>query len=743
MKNIRKSKYYTHQKARYIILSIVVFLSGPTSSLTQENRSNGFQKTLSTSDYQLPYFGKGKIIPSKQSEGISFQIDDGAFTAEILAARDGVVSVLNRTRKEGGIVELKHMNGEISRYSHLGAIAFSLQVGDTLTTGSLIGFQGKPSSDEQSNFLHFTIQDKNGRCDTMQLQIVRQLNAAKEVKIIKSSYSIIELSTGKCIDIPNGSGLNGKKLILYARNEGPNQHWLLKQEGDYYKIISEYNGKAISVSMDESSKTALIVQDDIKETDNQLWVMKELGDSRAFFSKLNSQALLPAQGDTLMQLKQIDNLSAGVWTMKPAEENFSVKETLTPEEMKADLDNFVKTLTDSHPNIYAYTIKDKFNIEISNLRQSFNQTLPYRKFVSKMDRLNKHFDGHTKIYVTDNAAHTRSYVIGGGLFFPHRVRIENGKLFLYISKNDSSQTEILSINQMPATEIISHLSEITNFEKQKMNDWYLQSSFGLLLHCILNIQGPWFEYESCSHQSGIKTNAIEMGTTVQNALSEISRYYDRKQEFEYSPFEEESIALIEYNTCPMTEKGTKDLEAFLAASFDDIKQKGIRNLFIDISRNGGGGGDEVNSLLYNKLNHQAHNWQSVMYRKIPGKLDLDTMIVPQCTNTITNGFDGNVYLIQSNYTYSAAVGVSAWFKFSGRGKILGEETGGTTAAYVYAPTYQLPNSKITYQVSNTLWKFPFGARKDQGILPDVRVKIDYSKPHFELSDLKAFLAKTN
>ncbi|MEI7048748.1 hypothetical protein, partial [Klebsiella pneumoniae] len=73
---------------------------------------------------------------------------------------------------------------------------------------------------------------------------------------------------------------------------------------------------------------------------------------------------------------------------------------------------------------------------------------------------------------------------------------------------------------------------------------------------------------------------------------------------------------------------------------------------------------------------------------------------------------------------------------------MGEETGGTTAAYVYARTYQLPNSKITYQVSNTLWKFPFGARKDQGIVPDVEVKIDYSKPHFELSDLKAFLAKT-
>ncbi|MDP4270881.1 MAG: TonB family protein [Bacteroidota bacterium] len=708
---------------------------------TPINRTN---ENLPASKYRLPYFGKAKVLPGNLSDGIRFRIDDGAFTAEVLSAREGVVTVLNRNEKEGAVVELKHTDGETTQYAHLGTIALSLHLGDTVKAGGLIGFQGKLNSDNQSNQLHFTIRDKNNRCDTVQLRVVRKISSVKEPVKSSENYSLVAFPSGKCIDIPNGSGVNGRELILYARNEGPNQHWSLKKEGDYYKIISEHNRKAITVALDESSKKALIVQEDNKETDAQLWTVKEFGHFRAFYSKLNGQALLPATGDTLMQLKQADDHTAGVWAMKPAENIFAInKETLSPAEMKADLDELIKTLANNHPDMYAYTTKEKFNQEVAKLRQSISQPLPYREFFSRMIRLNKLFDGHTNINPIVNCRQTLSYLKAGGFFFPHQVRVENGKLFLSFGQNDSSKIEVLSINRIPAGEILTQLGQTTNYEKQKMNDWNVQSNFGLILHGILNIQGPWFEYETRWHQSGMKANTIEQGITAQNLLAGNTRYYDRNEKFQYRSFEKESIALIEYNTCPMNEEGIKDLDAFLVNSFNDIKEKGIRNLFIDVSRNGGGGGDEVNSLLYNKLNHQARNWQSVMYKKVPDRAKLDTIPVPQCTNMITDGFDGNVYLIQSGYTYSAAVGVSAWFKFSGRGKVIGEETGGTTAAYVYAPVHQLPNSKILYQVSNTLWKFPFGARKDQGILPDVPVSIDYSKPHFELNDLKEFLIKVD
>lgn len=723
-----------------VVFTLVMLWMAPVIGQAQTDLSAN--KTHPASKYRLPYFGKAKVLPGSLSDGIRFRIDDGAFTAEVLSARDGVVSVLNRYEKEGAVVELKHADGETTQYAHLGAIALSLHVGDTVKVGGLIGFQGKLNSDDQSNQLHFTIKDKNNRCDTMQLRFVRKISSVKEPVKSSENYSIIELATGKCIDIPRGTDINGTQMTLYKRNEGPNQHWSLRKEGDYYKIISEHNRKAIAVVLDGSSNKALIVQDNNKEADAQLWTVKEFGSFRAFYSKLNGQALLPATGDTLMQLKQADDHAAGVWVMKPAENIFTInKETLTPAEMKADLDELIKTLASNHPDMYAYTTKEKFNQEVAKVRQSFSQPLLYREFFSRIIRLNKLFDGHTNINPIVNSRQTMSYLKAGGLFFPHPVRVENGKLFLSFGQNDSSKIEVLSINRIPVSEILNQLGQVTNYEKQKMNDWNVQSNFGLILHGILNIQGPWFEYESRWHKSGMKANTIEQGITAQNLLAGNTRYYDRNEKFQYRSFEKESIALIEYNTCPMNQESIKDLDAFLVNSFNDIKEKGIRNLFIDVSRNGGGGGDEVNSLLYNKLNHQARNWQSVMYKKVPDRAKLDTIPVPQCTNMITDGFDGNVYLIQSGYTYSAAVGVAAWMKFSGRGKVFGEETGGTTAAYVYAPVHQLPNSKILYQVSNTLWKFPFGARKDQGILPDVPVSIDYAKPHFELNDLKEFQAK--
>jgi hypothetical protein len=299
----------------------------------------------------------------------------------------------------------------------------------------------------------------------------------------------------------------------------------------------------------------------------------------------------------------------------------------------------------------------------------------------------------------------------------------------------------VSINTIPSKQILDVMNNTMNFENAGMNNLSLQQSFQLHLYSFLNIQGPWYELETKDSQTNQPSTTLEKGRPLEEFFAIFHPYYDRDEKFKLVTYEKDSMALIEYNMCPMDPVSVQELDLFMKNSFKEINRLGIKHLFVDITRNGGGGGDDVNRLLYNKLNHQAHNWTSTMYKKRPGVLKPDSIAVPQCTDNVTGGYAHNVYLIQSCCTYSAAVGISAWFKFSGRAKIIGEETGGTTAAYVYAPQYILPNSRIEYQVSGTLWTFPFGARTDQGILPDIPVKIDFEKPHFELKDLKAFLDK--
>ena len=156
MKKLRKTLSCNRTKKQMlVILTSVMLLMAPVMGQAQADLSAN--KPLPASKYRLPYFGKAKVLPGSLSDGIRFRIDDGAFTAEVLSARDGVVSVLNRNEKEGAVVELKHTDGETTQYAHLGAIALSLHVGDTVKVGGLIGFQGKLNSDDQSNLLHFTI----------------------------------------------------------------------------------------------------------------------------------------------------------------------------------------------------------------------------------------------------------------------------------------------------------------------------------------------------------------------------------------------------------------------------------------------------------------------------------------------------------------------------------------------------------------------------------------------------------
>lgn len=83
----------------------------------------------------------------------------------------------------------------------------------------------------------------------------------------------------------------------------------------------------------------------------------------------------------------------------------------------------------------------------------------------------------------------------------------------------------------------------------------------------------------------------------------------------------------------------------------------------------------------------------------------------------------NIYVLTDNYTFSAGSMFAGMVKDYKLGTIIGEPTGNLSSFYADPfMWYQLPNSKITFQVSTSLEVRPNGILDTESILPDISIK---------------------
>ena len=87
-------------------------------------------------------------------------------------------------------------------------------------------------------------------------------------------------------------------------------------------------------------------------------------------------------------------------------------------------------------------------------------------------------------------------------------------------------------------------------------------------------------------------------------------------------------------------------------------------------------------------------------------------------------YNGRLYFIQSQFTYSAAVILTNLAKQYGFGTLIGEETGGLTTTYIRLNQRKLPNSGLTFYCSDKQNRY-LGTTGPRGVLPDTPLEIGY------------------
>ncbi|MEN8251800.1 MAG: S41 family peptidase [Bacteroidota bacterium] len=432
-------------------------------------------------------------------------------------------------------------------------------------------------------------------------------------------------------------------------------------------------------------------------------------------------------------------------------------ELLSPAELIEDFDFMLRTLEETHPNLYAYIPKEEFIAKTDAFRKSINKPISkadFYKILYKTIALIK--QGHTMVF---GDAGFNKYKNDGGLSFPFKISYFSDHV--YVEQNFSSNkelvkgTEIIAINKIPVSRIIE---DFTPYLVVRPNGYIAKT---LAYHWPKLL---WLEYGFSDDFiiSYILPNSDEIRTTnIDGVKKEFivknnsARY---EKDFGYRIEQEQDLAVMEINTF---EFQFERYDSLLKSSFNAIKQSGVNNLIIDVRANHGGNGNLIGTLVdyltdkpyisdaksevkTSEATKECYTTHPIFVNAIEQArkaednssdfIEFVNCFLEKPAGTITTfpeeittpgeneyRFDGTLYVLTSANTFSGGTGFSVIIKDNDIGYIVGNETSDNPTDYGCIMLFELPNTKINIQNSTLYTVRPAGYDDGRGLIPDFKV----------------------
>ena len=596
---------------------------------------------------------------------------------------------------------------------------------------------------------------------------------------------IVSVKYQESINIPRASEHEGERLIVWNKGDVRfNQIWKFEPVKNDYIIRSKYNNKVISVE----NKT--VTQKEYNQSEEQLWKIKNTEGGIFIISNGTGLALsvepLDSNNKELV-LTDFDKRESQKWVLQPAGlENYKAdfNKVLSPEEMRQDVEYFFSKLEEVHVNPCAFVGCDSLEKRKESLLESLSQPMKRYEFTRVLSALNGMFDGHTGIMSDFDWDYMNYFKYSYGRYIPCYFKYQPGKLTFDTGVDSLKNLKIMSINHISTNKISNEIEKRENLEIKAMRNYEISNNYHGLLFGLFDIQSP-YQIEVLDTLNHVK-RMIEFDGIPYFQMPKKNKSVWKDYDMRIYP--EDSIAIIEHNTCMFLDYSPEmnKFYDYIDSVFRVINQAGIKHLFIDISRNGGGGSN-ANNVFYRNINHDPHPWQLEFKRKVSqeskflltgfslaedsdpyderlakynakveaGLLsefqtdfvnakngELYGSTIKKNTDRVTNGYSNKIYLIQGFLTFSAPIDMAGWFKYGKVGPVIGSETGGTTEVYIEGIPFFMPRSNIKFRVADEYEKYPDG-ELHKGIQPDINLGPGFYKDHYDLNDLKQFIRLAN
>ncbi len=411
-----------------------------------------------------------------------------------------------------------------------------------------------------------------------------------------------------------------------------------------------------------------------------------------------------------------------------------------------------KVLEEAHPGLYRYTDKKVLDADFEKAFKLLNREMTEREFFPIVASIVSAIkDDHTGSLPSRELM---SYL----KTFPLNLRFMKGKVYI-VSSPDNAITpgsELLSINGKNMSgitrTIFAHLEADGDIETGK----YQRLSQRFKLYYNLFVEQPDafnVEYYDAAKR---KKKKIIVLPVIENEAKVLARVDDGKMplRLEFLPESTTAILTIKTFNDGLITKSGQDYRKFLEAAFQEIKERNVQNLIIDLRANRGGK-DSFGSLLFSYLMDKEFRYYDYLETStnkitLAQYTDADARIDKMFAEDLLPGvagrfrlkesvhsnlrlqqpqknhFDGKVWFLINGLSFSTTAEFASIAHYHRRGSFVGEEVGGAYYGNTSGLTLHvtLPNTKV--RVDIPLRKYVLAVSgygyPRRGVMPDYPVQ---------------------
>ncbi len=438
---------------------------------------------------------------------------------------------------------------------------------------------------------------------------------------------------------------------------------------------------------------------------------------------------------------------------------FNAEKQYSMEQLKEDFLLFRKALEEGHAGLNRYTPKEELDDHFEAIGAELNRTMTEYEFYRLLAPLIAHIhDGHTRISLS---ASLDNYLSDQPILLPFNLRILEKKAYLFRNYSDNPEvlmgSELLSINTHPMSVIIQQMLPFiphdAHIQTSKYRSLERTALFGGLFNLVF---GSSKSYEITYKEPGSNiTKKITTAGIKANDLTSIfsTRYPEAATEKPPIQLEyKKGIALLTIRTFGMGPYQSAKISypTFLKHAFQELEDKKIQHLIIDL-RDNGGGADAYGKILFQHLIDKHFQYYEHLrinntefsffeYTNIPpderiqnpkrfrkndeGTFDL--LFHPNLgeQKPIPPIFKGKIYVLINGNSFSGTGECTSLIHSHKKAIFIGEECGagyyGNTSGFM--PTLTLPNTKIRIRIPMIRYTMAVsGYPQDRGIIPDYPV----------------------
>jgi len=379
-------------------------------------------------------------------------------------------------------------------------------------------------------------------------------------------------------------------------------------------------------------------------------------------------------------------------------------------ELQEDFQQMQRLLEELHPSLYEYTDKEAFDSLFARQYALIDKPMQPHEFFRILTPLTERVGcGHTNLWMPGDF-----WNIDPGNLFPLQLRIMEGQVVVSGSYSGISQVPIgsviVEINKRPVHEIITELK--SGYSADAMNENFkisqVERRFPMLYARIYGFPNKYeITYLPPHQRTRFKTELTP--ANIKSVRAVVFKEPILKLEL----WEKRSAAIliinsfIYYDRVPM-------FRAFIDSCFNEIQEKNIQNLILDLR--GNDGGDPFCAVpLFSYLERKAVPYFAERYGKYAEFADP----IPRAEKA----YSGNLFTLIDGRCFSTNGHFCSLLKYHRIGKFIGSETGATYTCNAAQKILNLKNTRLMFYVAHGTFRAAVeGMDKTRGIIPDYPVE---------------------